>query len=95
MKKAICNTLDIKGHFTSSNVFELQDKIEYALHTNDILTLNLKQLVEVDLVCAFMLFICIVKANKKNKEIKLQNLENNAIKEVFQMIGLNRYLGTI
>tara|TARA_R110002074_G_scaffold146084_1_gene295421 strand:+ start:8648 stop:8950 length:303 start_codon:yes stop_codon:yes gene_type:complete len=92
MKKSICKTLEIKGRFTSSNVFELQNKIEFTLHNIDILTLNLKQLVELDFVCAFMLYICIVKASKKNKTIKLHNIENNAIIEVFKMTGVDRVI---
>ncbi len=81
--------LELEGKLYSGNVTETQMQIECALDRTSFLILNLSTLSTIDVAGAFMLYLLIIRAEEKSKQIVLVGYENEKIKEAFYLAGLN------
>ncbi|MCM4156443.1 STAS domain-containing protein [Gramella sp. AN32] len=82
--------LEIKGKLYCGNVTETQQQIEYALEIFNNVIINLNSVSSMDISGIFMLYLLIVKAKEKKKEILFHGLDNQVIKTAMSIAGVKR-----
>lgn len=81
----------LQGKLYSGNLSEIQYKIESAMDKTHSLIIDLDPLEKFDAAGAYMLYLVSEKARENNKEIILICKENEIVKIVFQLVGINYY----
>ncbi len=79
----------LDGNLYSGNISEIQYKIETALDLTETLTIDLDRLKRIDAAGAYMLYITTKKAHENNKEIILFCTENEFVKFLLSLLGIN------
>lgn len=80
--------LELKGILYSSNVSEIQNRIEYALEKRNSLTINISGITSIDISGIFMLYLIYTKAKEVNKLVHFSGMENDNIQRAMWMAGI-------
>lgn len=79
----------LDGRLYSGNISEIQGKIMTALDVTESLTIDLNPLQRIDVAGVYMLYLTTKKADENNKEIILFCTENEFVKFLFSLLGVN------